>query len=330
MKKVFLIMLLVTAIGTFVIHQVSIAKSKPKGDLVLTSKNVKSAPSDAGSSQWNKAQESEIVLTGAGSVEGKPLELKAKSVYTKDEMFFRFEWSDKDESMNKKRWKYGGGEWTLFKGDEDRFGVTWEINRIDKFATKGCAVLCHNESKNEKDWYYAVSSPKEKADMWHWKAVRSNPVGYTEDGYVTTNPSKKPEEGRKRDAGSGTKAKSNRTKDKSKPAFMQDPSKSPSLPGSLLVAEAVEIKDYAVFKEGDEIPGYMLYTQWKDSFADVKTKGEWINGKWTLVMSRKLDTGYDDDVQFNTRKKYPFAVAVFDNAHEHNSYNSEPLKLVFK
>jgi hypothetical protein len=48
------------------------------------------------------------------------------------------------------------------------------------------------------------------------------------------------------------------------------------------------------------------------------------------MMSRKLETGYDDDVQFNTRKKYPFALAVFDNAHEHNSYNSEPLKLQFK
>jgi len=329
MKKVFLIILFVVAIGTFVGHQVSIAKAKA-GDLVLTSKKVKSAPSDTGSSQWNKAKESKIALTGAGKFEGKDIELRTKSVYTKDEIFFRFEWSDKDKSMNKKRWKYSGGEWTKFKGDEDRLGVTWEINRIDKFATKGCTVLCHNESKNEKDWYYAVSSPKEKADMWHWKAVRSNPVGYTEDGFVTTNPSKKPEEGRKRDAGSGTKAKSNRTKDKSKPSYMQDPSKSPSLPGSLLAAEAVEIKDYSIFKDGDEIPGYILNTEWKDSFADVKTKGVWKNGKWTLVMSRKLNTGYDDDVQFNTRKKYPFGLAVFDNAHEHNSYNSEPLKLVFK
>jgi hypothetical protein len=49
MKKVSLIMLLVTAIGTFVVHQVSIAKAKA-GDLVLTSMKVKSAPSDAGSS----------------------------------------------------------------------------------------------------------------------------------------------------------------------------------------------------------------------------------------------------------------------------------------
>ncbi len=328
MKKVFMIILLVLAIGTFAVHQASLAKANP-GDLVLTSKKVKSAPADAGSSEWKKAQESKIVLTGAGSVEGKVIELKTKSVYTKDEIFFRLEWPDKDKSMNKKRWKFSGGKWTQIKADEDRLGVVFEINRINKFATKGCAVLCHNESKNEKEWYFAVSSAKEKAEMWHWKAVRSNPVGYTEDGYVTTNPSKKPEAGRKRDAGSG-KAKSNRTKDKSKPMYRQDPAKSASIPGSLLVNQAAEIKDYSIFKDGDEIPGYMVNTPWKGSFADVKTRGVWANGKWTVMMSRKLNTGYDDDLQFNTRKKYPFAVAVFDNAHEHNSYNSEPLKLVFK
>jgi len=327
MKRVFLIISLCLVMGIFTIYQVSMAKTK--GDLMLISKEVKSAPADAGSAQWNNAKEAKIALTGAGSVEGKAIELKAKSVYTKDGIFFRFEWPDKDISMNKKRWQSTGTDWTTFKGDEDRLGVVFEINRVNKFATKGCAVLCHNESKNEKDWYYAVDSPKEKAEMWHWKSVRSNPVGYTEDGYVTTNPTKKPEEGRKRDAGSG-KAKSNITKDKSKPAYMQDPSIPPSSPGSLLVSEAVKITDYSTFKKGDEIPGYMLNTQWKGSFADVKTKGVWKDGKWTVTMSRKLSTGHDDDVQFNTRKKYPFTVAVFDNAHEHNSYNSEPLKLVFE
>ena len=186
MKKVFMLALLVLVTGTFAFYQASMAKAKA-GDLVLTSKKINSAPSDAGSTQWSEAKESKIALTGAGTVEGKPLELIAKSVYTKDEIFFRLEWADKDKTLNKNRWENSGGKWSKFKGDEDRLGVTWEINRIDKFATKGCAVLCHNESKNEKEWYYAVSSSKEKADMWHWKSVRSNPVGYTEDGFETYN-----------------------------------------------------------------------------------------------------------------------------------------------
>jgi len=331
MKKLFLIVFLVIAMATFTVYQASIAQSSSaKGDLVLVAKKVKSAPADAGSSQWNKAKESKIALTGAGKFEGKNLELKSKSVYTKDEIFFRFEWPDKDKSMNKNRWKFTSGKWNKIKANEDRMGVLFEINRVDKLATKGCAVLCHNESKNEKEWYYAVNSSKEMADLWHWKSVRSNPVGYAEDGYVKDNPSKEPEKGRKRDAGSGTKAKSNRTKDKSKPAYMQDPSKSASIKGSLLVNEAVKITDAAVFKEGDEIPGYMLNAAWKDSFADVKTKGVWKDGKWTLMLSRKLKTENDDDVLFNTRKKYPFATAVFDNSGGENSYNSEPLKLEFK
>jgi len=330
MKKVVMVFLLIALIGAFTAVQTPVAQTKPKGDLVLTSKKVKSAPGDAGSSAWNQAKEARMVLTGAGKFEGKDIELKTKSVYTKDEIFFRFEWPDKDKSMQKNAWKFNGGKWSKIKANEDRMGLVFEINRIDKFATKGCAVLCHNESKNEKDWYYAVSSAKEKADMWHWKSVRSNPVGYAEDGYVAFNATKEPEKGRKRDAGSGTKAKSNRTKDKSRPAYMQDPSKTVSIPGTLLVAQAAEIKDNSKFKEGDELPGYMLYPEWKDSFADVKTKGVWQNGKWTVMMSRKLNTGYDDDTQFNTRKKYPFSLAVFDNSGEHDSYNAEPLKLQFK
>ena len=331
MKKIFFIVLIVLIAGGITFYRASMAQTTlPKGDLSLTAKKVKSSPTDAGSSQWKNAKESKFVLVGAGKVEGKLLELKAKSVYTKDEIFFRFEWLDDEKSMNKNRWRFTGDKWSKIKGDEDRLGVVWEINRIDKFATKGCAVLCHSESKNNKEWYYSVNSEREKADLWHWKAVRSNPVGYTEDGYVIANPSKEPEKGRKRDAGSGTKAKNNRSKDKTKPTHMQDPAKAPSIPGSLLVAEAAEIKDYSIFKAGDEIPGYMLYTNWKDSFADIKTKGVWKNGKWTVMMSRKLQTGNDDDVQFNTRKKYPFGLAVFDNEHNEDSYDSDPLKLQFK
>jgi hypothetical protein len=320
MKKVFLIFLVAMAAGSIAVYRVAVAQAKSKGDLVLTAKKVKSAPSDASSSQWKKAEKSMIVLTGAGKVEGNIITPSVRSVYTKDEVFFLFEWHDYNKSMDKNAWKFTGGKWVKQKANEDRIGVVWEINRVDKFATKGCAVLCHNESKSDEDWYYSVNSDREKADLWHWKSVRSNPVNYTEDGYVTTNPKKEPEKGRKRDAGSETKAKSNRTKDKKGPAYMQDPSKSPSIPGSLLVSEAVKLNDHTTFKEGDKIPGYMLHTEWKDR----------ANGKWTVMMSRKLRTGYDDDVQFNTKKTYPFAIAVFDNSGDHDSYNSEPLKLKFK
>ncbi len=111
---------------------------------------------------------------------------------------------------------------------------------------------------------------------------------------------------------------------------MQDPAKKASIPGTLLAAEAVELKSSHSPKEGDQLPGYLLHAGWKGSFGDIKTKGVWKDGKWTVMLSRKLDTGNDDDVQYNTRKKYPFAVSVFDNSGAEHSYNSELLKLQFK
>jgi hypothetical protein len=331
MKKISVIFLLVLAGAALILYEVSVAQTTPKGDLILTSKKVKSAPSDANSSQWNQSKESKFVLVGAGNIEGKVIELKAKSVYTKDKIFFRMEWPDKDKSMDKNAWKYTGGKWVKQKANEDRLGVLWEINRIDKFATKGCAILCHNESKNNEEWYYAVNSPKEKADLWHWKSVRSNPVGFTEDGFVIDNPTKKPEEGRKRDGGNKPyKAGNNRTKDKKGPAFTQNPAQNASFPGSLLKSEAIELTSAHTPKEGDWLPGYVLNANWKESFGDVKTEGVWKDGKWTLMLSRMLDTGNDDDVRYNTRKKYSFAIGVFDNSGAEHSYNSEALKLQFK
>ncbi|MBW2000751.1 MAG: hypothetical protein JRJ29_22665, partial [Deltaproteobacteria bacterium] len=69
------------AIVAFLVYNLSVSVDASKGDLVLTAKKVKSAPADAWSPQWNKAKEADIMLTGAGSVEGKNLELKAKAVY---------------------------------------------------------------------------------------------------------------------------------------------------------------------------------------------------------------------------------------------------------
>jgi len=316
-------------IGVTTFSLLTIQSAGAADDRELVSAGVKAAPQDSNSAEWSKAKEAKIQLTGAGTFEGKKISVRVKSVHTNNMVFFLFDWPDTEKSMGKKEWSLKDGVWKAKKADEDRLGVLFEINRINKFANKGCAVLCHNESKNEKEWYFATSSSKEKGDLWHWKAVRSNPVGYTEDTFVSDNPSKKPEAGRKRDAGKG-KAKSNKTKDKTKPAYMQDPAKPASSPGSLLFTEAVKIESYDGFADGTTIPGYMVDPNWTDSFADLKTTGVWQDGHWTVLMSRKLNTGNEDDLAFNTKKKYPFAIAVFNNSHEHHSYNSEPLKLRFK
>jgi len=66
------------------------------------------------------------------------------------------------------------------------------------------------------------------------------------------------------------------------------------------------------------------------SMADIKAKAKWENGRWTVMLQRKLETGdKENDVQFDTRRDYNLGIAVFNNSTKHNSYNSAPLKLKF-
>ena len=48
------------------------------------------------------------------------------------------------------------------------------------------------------------------------------------------------------------------------------------------------------------------------------------------MLSRKLDTGNEDDVAFNPKKDYSFAIALFDDSADEHSYDSEVLTLRFK
>ena len=110
---------------------------------------------------------------------------------------------------------------------------------------------------------------------------------------------------------------------------MQDPTKKPSVPGFLLLEEAIKITDYSIFRTGDVIP-YRLPRQPTGSRFDVKAESRYGDGGWTVMLYRKLDTGHEDDVIFNPLKKYSFAVAVFDDSGADHSKATWPLTLGFE
>lgn len=295
-----------------------------KSDTQVTVKKVSSDPADISSPEWSSAKESTLVNDGAagGPFEKKTLEVKVKAVYTKGgNISMLVSWPDAEKSSSKEAWKNTGGAWKRDKGDEDKLAFNWEIKRIKNFATKGCAVVCHSDAKNHDDWKYHSETATERGDMWIWKAATTGPLAHAEDGYVD-------DDSRKSDGGTG-KAKKNETSDKSKPKFMQDPAKKASAAGALVDGETAEIKDHKKFKSGDVVPSWIL-SPFSGSMADVKTVAKHENGKWTVMMQRKLETGdKENDVTFDTRRDYTFGLAVFNNSSKHNSYNSGPTKLIF-
>jgi hypothetical protein len=96
--------------------------------------------------------------------------------------------------------------------DEDRIAIFFDIN-ADLFGTLGCFALCHDErmqSINEDG----------RADLWHWKATRTDPAGFAEDQRLDPDKAKCPDNPcRKTDTGEGTEEKN---QDGDLPASMAD------------------------------------------------------------------------------------------------------------
>lgn len=291
----------------------------------LTASKVPKAPASLDDPAWEKAKPLDVPFDGKEKFAGKKASVVTQAVYSDDEIFFLFKWKDAAKSVTKEAWQFDGQKWTRLKGDEDRISLQFEINRINNFATKGCAVLCHGPAGAPmKDFKFATASAAEKGDLWHWKAARSDPYRSADDGWLTVAGEKT---GRKDDAGGGGDSR-NETADKSKPRFMQDPAKKPSFPGFLLAEEAVEITDYSTFKAGDTIT-YRMPKKPSGSRGDIRALSRYADGGWTVMLARKLDTGNDDDVAFNTKRKYSFAMALFDDSGDADSYDSEVLTLEF-
>ena len=295
------------------------------GPQTLTAVRVPKAPVGLDDPLWQKAKPIDVPFVGKEKFAGKKANVSTQAVYTDNEVYFLFKWKDATQSVTKGAWQFDGQKWSHLKGDEDRIALLFEINRINNFATKGCAVTCHGPTGAPvKDFKFSTATAAEKGDLWHWKAARSAPYHHADDSWVTVAGDKT---GRKDDAGGGGD-KRNETDDKSKPRYMQDPSKKPSVPGVLLAEESVEVTDYAVFKAGTVIT-YRLPQKPSGSRADIKAESRYADGGWTVMLSRKLETGNDDDVAFNTKKKYSFAMALFDDSSDADSYDSEALTLEF-
>ena len=170
-------------------------------------------------------------------------------------------------------------------------------------------------------------------DLWQWRAHRSNPVGYWDDGYVFDF----------RHGDSGTSTFYSQSWDPVEgPRYMFDPEK---VGFAALAFEKLVNREYGQddkyylheefiapydaehMFEGAVIPRIILREP-EGSRGAIKGQGRWEDGYWTVETRRVLDTGYPDDKAFEEGQTYTFAFAVHKRATGSRwHYTSYPYKL---
>ncbi len=291
---------------------------------------------------WKKAKDIKINVSGGANLPKGATEVSLKAVYTPSDVYFLAQWRDPTQSNQRSPWKKQADGWVKLVdpddkgGDnnkyyEDKFAMLWNIN-IAGFETAGCMVSCHAGEAGKPYGNKYTANPGEIGDLWHWKGVRTGPVGQIDDQYLDStkyDKDKSPEAGRKSDAKTGAGGYvDNVSDDKKGPKFAAKGNK-PAPPYWIFDKEK-EPLDGSKYKEGQEVASIII-APFAGDRGDISARSNWSNGVWTLEFSRKLKTGGQSDVQFDDlNKQYAFGVAVFDNAQVRHAFATQPSKLVFQ
>jgi hypothetical protein len=287
-------------------------------------------------SVWDGAPALTFPVVGGANAGSHQVSLK--SVYSDDQVYFLVNWTDPTQSQQRYPWvKQEDGTWKQLSngksGDEDiyyedKLSFIWNIdNSITGFNQAGCFATCHAGESGKAYGNMYTPNPGEKGDIWHWKAVRTDPVGYVDDQYLddTRWSTDAPEAGRKSDPKTSGGYKDNKNTEGTAPAFM-----GPNGANSgywILDSEKKEFVD--TFTAGDEIAGIVVAPAVGDR-GDIPESSQYSNGTYTLEFSRKLVTGSDKDVQFSDLSQaYYFGVAIFDNAGVRHSFQTGAAALKF-
>jgi signal transduction histidine kinase len=271
---------------------------------------------------WSDAKKL-VVEVQDGSL-GK-VEVVLRALYDAEYIYIYATWPDPTESIDKSMWTFNGSEWAS-SGDEDRFAIIWNIDdSVRGFNIAGCAMVCHGDRMH-------TNAPGERGDLWHWKAARTNPLGYADDMWIDNTLVEGYDEEAKEaalhrdsteslleglsvgyirnvnESGDAPRYYKPKLGEEDRFLFWEDVEK-----GEVLEVAGNE------FERGYTVPGYLLRRP-TGSQGDIDAKGTWRNGRWTVEFRRRLQTGNPDDVQFDVSKTYRFGIAVMDNTSGFKAY----------
>ncbi len=200
--------------------------------------------------------------------------IELQSIYTDTSIFMKVRFPDSTENRVHKLMNWDESTKTY------RTGTLREDSIVLKWNMEPLPVDVSLQSETEY-----------RADIWFWKSFRTDPLGYADDKMHIYSFSKR-----------------NKAQDvilaNGKIMYLSRPSDSGK--------SSYQSIAYEKFM-GDSVPRYR-HRQPTGSRADIKAKGAWKEGFWTIEFQRDLMTNNDDDIQFQTNIPSYFGVSRYEIA----------------
>lgn len=257
---------------------------------------VPSIDGDGGEAAWAAAGEETIRDARLG------VDIRLKALHTGQEIFFLVSFPDAGEDRLHKPW-----DWNKDL-EAYQIGHQREDTSVFKWSMSGNSVDLSNFSDDDY-----------RADVWYWKANRTDPAGFADDkSHILSG-----EEGKK------SLKLTSRSRKTRYLVRLGDAGTS--------AQEKLLLTDY----QGDVHDQYASRRP-DGSRADVRARGVWKNGRWTVEFARRLDTGNDDDIRLDPGNAAGYLLGVsiaglygepVDEGRPHpygQGRISEPLNLKFR
>jgi cytochrome b subunit of formate dehydrogenase len=323
---------------------------------------------DPSDTVWTLANPVTIHTAKATNSPGHVADITVRAVHDGAHVYFQFEWNDPDVSYKRYPLLKTEGGWKVVqnafeRADENEYYEDKLSMYITNVRNGSCATTCHLgagplSAKGEKHGLHYTNG--EIGDIWHWKAVRTNPVGdrtgepgYVDDLYFGPETPVKPGQrytgGYFQDPSQGGGYTYSFVKvDPTKP--LADTFVIPKfLPPAKAVhtdmdpatheygrewwihrAEAIPYtKEADTYPAGTLIPSIVIGPLTGDT-GDVRGKAAWKAGRWTLETRRVLDTGSRHDVAFLPGEPVYITVAIYNRTQTRHSEHIKPVRVVLQ
>lgn len=252
-----------------------------------------------------------------GSSLPDPVEVDLRAFYTDTDLFLRLSWADATVDAAMMEWSFDGEAWHNAGGFEDGFGLLWDgRGRFPRFS---CSYACHIDDFGVSgDSFHAMNKMKlaredEWLDLWNWKAQRTGRHGFADDRYLDA-------------AGMHGDVPGEIFRENSRTSLLHDPVLQPFAEGDGPIYDADGLPVGKAFRPaGSRAPGYLTERP-VGGRGEVAAYGVHANGRWTVILHRRLDTGDARDAVFvpGDRVGVAFGLSIMDNTlQEHYASTTE-------